>query len=105
MNFFISRHVVFNERIFPFSQSNIKTSQKVYNSKLSIPPIPEQLDVITQVENERVQDDINLEPSARSTSQYTVPRPEPGHEKLSKLEVQVRHHISAPSISQTAVNH
>lgn len=35
----VSRHVVFNENIFPFVSKDIKTSCKVYNPKISIPPI------------------------------------------------------------------
>lgn len=34
----ISRHVVFNERVFPFTSAGIKTTQKAYNSNV-IPPI------------------------------------------------------------------
>lgn len=40
----ISRHVVFNERVFPFISTGIKTTQKVYNWNVSILPIPVYLD-------------------------------------------------------------
>lgn len=42
----ISRHVVFNEQVFPSNKSEIKTTQKIYNPKYSLPSIPTQLDEI-----------------------------------------------------------
>lgn len=35
----ISKHVNFNEQVFPFFGNAIKTSQKVYNPKISIPTV------------------------------------------------------------------
>lgn len=46
---FISRHVIFNENMFPFYEKEIKTTQKIYNSKFSIPLIPLNHEEITQI--------------------------------------------------------
>lgn len=63
----VSRHVDFIEKIFPFSNTNIKTTQKVYHPKLSISNIPEQFEVMRQPQKEITQAD-------NSNSQYTMPR-------------------------------
>lgn len=44
----ISRHVAFN--VFPFTNTEMKTTQKFYNAKASLPPIP----IYTDVQHKRI---------------------------------------------------
>lgn len=37
---FISRHVIFDEKIFPYKNSKLKTSKKIYNPKVIVPEPP-----------------------------------------------------------------
>lgn len=65
---FISGHIVFNENVFPFNEKEIKTTQKIYNSKFSIPPLPHNQEMY--VENQ----------PSDSKSQLIVPNIASGHE-------------------------
>lgn len=49
---FISRHVTFNEHIFSFEEKEIKTTNKIYNAKFPIPPMPMYTDIISCMQTE-----------------------------------------------------
>lgn len=58
--------------MFPFKESKIKTSKKVYGSKESLPSISALPEEVIQASRELVEDNVN--------SQHTVSSCGPGHE-------------------------
>lgn len=66
---FISMHVVFNERIFPYQFESIKTTNKMYDTSVSIPSILVYSEIISA--DEQVHDNVKLAPSINDTDQHS----------------------------------
>lgn len=94
---FISSHVVFNENVFPFNENEIKTTQRISNSKFSIPPIPLNHEEIMKLHEENQLNDPG--------PQLTIFNPETDHESTSSQLENEDNSTNHPIVPTTTGHH
>lgn len=76
---YISRHVRFNEQIFPYSSAEIKTTEKVRNPRFMIPDLPEEIEIHPSVQP--------LRDETITSSKHTMAGRESGQEQAANEDI------------------